>query len=29
MEINVFPNRLDLGDVNSRAAKEKGVKLCI
>ena len=29
MEINAFPNRLDLDDVNSRAAKEKGVKLCI
>lgn len=29
MEINAFPNRLDLDDVNSRAAKEEGVKLCI
>jgi DNA polymerase (family 10) len=29
MEINAFPNRLDLNDVNSRAAKKKGVILSI
>ncbi|MDD2653972.1 MAG: DNA polymerase/3'-5' exonuclease PolX [Candidatus Omnitrophica bacterium] len=29
LEINAFPNRLDLNDVHSRAAKEKGVKLSI
>ncbi len=29
MEINSFPDRLDLDDVNSRAAKEQGVKLSI
>ncbi|VVB72083.1 phosphatase YcdX [uncultured archaeon] len=29
MEINAYPSRLDLNDVNSRAAKEMGVKMCI
>lgn len=29
MEINAFPNRLDLNDTNSRRAKEMGVKLAI
>lgn len=29
LEINAFPNRLDLNDINARAAKEKGVKLAI
>jgi DNA polymerase (family 10) len=29
LEINAFPNRLDLNDVNARAAKEYGVKLII
>jgi DNA polymerase (family 10) len=29
MEINAFPNRLDLGDVNSRAAMERGVMMAI
>ncbi len=29
MEINSFPNRLDLNDLNSRHAKEAGVKLAI
>ena len=29
MEINCFPDRLDLSDVNSRRAKEKGVKLSL
>ena len=29
MEINSFPNRLDLNDLNCRRAKESGVKLCI
>jgi DNA polymerase (family 10) len=29
MEINAFPNRLDLNDVNSRAAKNQGVSISI
>jgi len=29
MEINAFPNRLDLDDVNSRAAMERGVRMVI
>jgi len=29
LEINAMPDRLDLNDINSRAAKEKGVKLAI
>lgn len=29
MEINAFPDRLDLNDVNSRAAMEQGVRMCI
>jgi len=29
MEINSFPNRLDLNDLNCRRAKESGVRLCI
>ena len=29
MEVNAFPNRLDLNDVNSRAAKEHGCMLSI
>jgi len=29
MEINAFPNRLDLDDVNSRAAMERGVRMAI
>ncbi len=29
MEINSFPERLDLDDVNARKAKEAGVKLTI
>lgn len=29
MEINAFPDRLDLNDENSRAAKEHGVRICI
>jgi len=29
MEINAFPDRLDLDDENSRAAKEHGVRICI
>ena len=29
MEINAFPNRLDLNDVNSRAAQERGVMVSI
>ncbi|MBM3248376.1 MAG: DNA polymerase/3'-5' exonuclease PolX [Candidatus Omnitrophica bacterium] len=29
LEINAFPNRLDLNDIHARAAKEKGVKLAI
>ena len=29
MEINAFPNRLDLNDVNSRAATQKGVRISI
>jgi DNA polymerase (family 10) len=29
MEINCFPDRLDLSDVNSRRAKEKGVRLTL
>ncbi|UCD97064.1 MAG: DNA polymerase/3'-5' exonuclease PolX [Candidatus Bathyarchaeota archaeon] len=29
LEINAFPNRLDLNDVNSRAAQERGVKMAI
>jgi DNA polymerase (family 10) len=29
MEINAFPDRLDLNDVQSRLAKEQGVKLAI
>ncbi|MFQ6053715.1 MAG: DNA polymerase/3'-5' exonuclease PolX, partial [Candidatus Bathyarchaeia archaeon] len=29
MEINAFPDRLDLDDVNSRAAMEQGVRMCI
>jgi len=29
MEINAFPDRLDLDDVNCRAAKERGVVMSI
>ena len=29
LEINAHPSRLDLNDVNARAAKEMGVRLCI
>ncbi|HPS91023.1 MAG TPA: DNA polymerase/3'-5' exonuclease PolX [Methanothrix sp.] len=29
LEINSYPSRLDLNDVNSRAARENGVMLCI
>ena len=29
MEINCFPDRLDLSDVNSRQAKEKGVRVTL
>ena len=29
LEINAHPNRLDLNDVNARAAKEMGVRMCI
>jgi DNA polymerase (family 10) len=29
MEINAYPTRLDLDDVNARAAKEMGVKMSI
>jgi DNA polymerase (family 10) len=29
MEINCYPDRLDLSDVNSRRAKEAGVHLCL
>lgn len=29
MEINSFPNRLDLGDINCRTAKEAGVRVAI
>jgi DNA polymerase (family 10) len=29
MEINSFPNRLDLGDINCRTAKEAGVRMAI
>ncbi|MFH1478906.1 MAG: DNA polymerase/3'-5' exonuclease PolX [Candidatus Omnitrophota bacterium] len=29
LEINSFPQRLDLNDINSRMAKEKGVKIAI
>lgn len=29
LEINSFPDRLDLNDINSRQAKEAGVKICI
>ena len=29
MEINAYPSRLDLSDVNARAAKEAGVKMAI
>ena len=29
MEINAFPNRLDLNDVNTRAAQERGVRMAI
>ena len=29
VEINAYPQRLDLNDISSRAAKEKGVKLAI
>ena len=29
MEVNAFPSRLDLSDVNSRMAKEMGVTMCI
>ncbi|MCW4050194.1 MAG: DNA polymerase/3'-5' exonuclease PolX [Candidatus Bathyarchaeota archaeon] len=29
MEINCYPDRLDLSDVDSRRAKETGVKLCL
>lgn len=29
LEINAFPNRLDLNDVNSRAAAQKGVRISI
>jgi DNA polymerase (family 10) len=29
LEINAFPNRLDLNDVNSRVAQERGVKMAI
>jgi DNA polymerase (family 10) len=29
LEINAFPNRLDLNDLNSRRAKEMGIKLAI
>ncbi len=29
LEINAYPNRLDLGDVNVRKAKNKGIKLAI
>ena len=29
MEINAYPRRLDLNDINARAAKEMSVKMCI
>ena len=29
LEINSYPGRLDLNDVNARAARDSGVKLCI
>ena len=29
LEINSFPDRLDLGDVNIRAAKELGIRMVI
>lgn len=29
LEINAFPNRLDLNDIHCRRAKEMGVKLAI
>ena len=29
MEINAYPTRLDLNDINARAAKEMDVKMCI
>ncbi len=29
LEINAHPNRLDLTDINARAAKEMGIRLCI
>ncbi|NTV27633.1 MAG: DNA polymerase/3'-5' exonuclease PolX [Methanothrix sp.] len=29
MEINAYPTRLDLNDINARAAKEMNVKMCI
>jgi len=29
MEINAFPNRLDLNDVNAKAAKEHGITMSI
>ena len=29
MEINAFPNRLDLNDVNAKAAKEHGIMMSI
>jgi len=29
LEINSYPGRLDLNDVNARAAKEAGVRMCI
>jgi DNA polymerase (family 10) len=29
MEINAQPNRVDLGDLNARMAKERGIKLVI
>jgi DNA polymerase (family X) len=29
MEINAYPRRLDLNDINARAAKEMGVRMCV
>jgi DNA polymerase (family 10) len=29
LEINAFPNRMDLNDINARTAKEEGIKLII
>ena len=29
LEINAYPNRLDLSDVNARKAKNRGVKIAI